>query len=158
MAFVPHSFKHLQEYLNIDHSQTVVIDPMSPFLGFYKNCRDVDTGIPRGTVANWDNVKQVDFKVYEDASSQQLTLLNEFLQNSQPFKVLHIALYHDASLQWLKDITWSASTEVMVLDVHDYYTEKTLAEKLAEHNIDHSRFHYADYHLKDVEYQCLKLL
>lgn len=158
MAFVPHSFKHLQEYLNIDHSHTVVIDRMSPFLGFYKNCQDVDAGIPRGPIANWDNVKQVDFKVYEEPSNLQLTLLNNFLQNPQPFKVLHIALYHDASLQWIKDIVWSASTEVIVLDVHDYHTEKTLQQKLAEHSIDHSRFDYADYHLNDLEYQCLKLL
>lgn len=155
---VPHSYSENPNYYkkHFHESQQVVIDPMSDQLGFFKNCQDPDQGVPRAGVANWMNVKKVDFKVYGDPTEQQLRYLQQFLDNEQPRKILHVALYHDASSQWIKSLEWRPVE--MVLEVHDYRTDRTMEQKLAEHQFQVERFLYADYHLRDEQYQNLKLL
>jgi len=147
---VPHSYKHLPEYKLIDHSHTVIMHSSLPFLAKFKNSSE------HSAIANWQNVKQVEVKWLQAPQQQELELLQNFLFNDQPFKVLHVSVYDSAQFHWIFALEWSA--QVMILDLHDYKCQHTMDQRLADHAIDFQRFQYADYHWMDQQYRCLKSL
>jgi len=155
---VPHSYKSDPVFsCHIDRCHQLVIDRHSHCEGFYFHCQDPDLGQPRGDVSNWQNIKYVDFKVHDSPQESQLHLLQQFLSNSQPHKVLHVALYHDASSLFLRDLTWRA--DKMVLDLHDYYGDCSLQQRLKQHSqLPLAAYTYADYHWHDLLYVNLKRL
>ena len=157
---VPHSYKSDPDFFSrqFDRCHHLVIDCDSWHQGFYRQCRDPDQHIPRQPFSNWGDIKYVDFKLNCDPTPQQLALLDQFRSNSQPHKILHVALSRDADSSWISSLTWSPSTRKIVLDLHDYRTKRSFEQKQLDHQLSVEKFTHADYHWMDREYLNLKLL
>lgn len=149
------SFYHDPDFDLPPRHHQLVIDRQSQQEGFWRNCQDRDHAVQRVQQVDFTVLQWVDFKVYDQPTDHQMYCLQLFLDNSRPHKMLHVALYHDASSDFLSLITWRARK--ITLDIHDYFSEHTAQQRLELHvRLPVHRYCYADYYWHDSVFFDLK--
>ena len=154
---LPKSYMHDHDFHDYRHprQQQLVIDRQCHTLGVHRHCGDFD--LPRQPIelVDWSMITYVDFKVWHQPTELQLQYLQRFLDNAQPNKILHLALYYSASSEFVHSLDFVA--EKMVLDLHDYHCVLGLDQRVQHHlQLPIHRFTYADYYYLDEQYCDLK--
>lgn len=147
---VPHTYKHLDSYVYMRPDQQLVIDSDSHSLGYYQLCSDPDLGLARQPMTRpWDYIRYVDLKIHGTITPHQLADLQDFLNNNQRQRFLHLAAYDLADISWLGDVTWLGQT---VLDLHDYLFDLASAHDrfcLVRQLTAQQPWLFAEYHWQD---------
>lgn len=124
MKTPPFDLRHFQS------CHRIVVDQHSHLLGFLPRV-GVDTRQPQPVM---DNIKWLYFLVEGQPHQYQLSILDQFLTNSQSEKILTVLAHHLSDVRsWLESRPFHGS---LYLELHDISSSLDSASAQARHDLD----------------------